>query len=121
MMVSNFDSVVQAKVCGKLLGEGVKMHELWWSKGEKTFKTLLINEPDSCILSSFVGQLRTAYICSGQIILPAAQIMDGVFFLAFSPEEVLEMLGQPSYVKSSLVISGEQKSFREEVISKAQN
>ncbi|MFT8704627.1 MAG: hypothetical protein ABF805_04535 [Bifidobacterium sp.] len=54
----------------------------------------------------FSGILRTAYLYSEQIVLTVPEVFDGIFFLAFGPEIVRDILGLTRQNRPCIIISG---------------
>ena len=64
-------------------------------------------------LERFAGILRTAFLYSPQVLVTDAELLDGVYFLAFGPDVVLDLLGQNGYEKPFLTVSGRQPTLEQ--------
>lgn len=129
-MVSNFDSTQQLQewkaVFEKLhdLDERPLANEistriksdgysyLWHKqKSRGACETLLGEIPE--LAAHMSGVLRTAYLYCPKLLLTAAELFDGIFFLALGPKTVLSMLGQTHTDAPTIIVSGRQSSLEE--------
>lgn len=62
-------------------------------------------------LERFAGIFRTAFLYSPQVLVADAGLLDGVYFLAFDPDVVLDLLGQNGYEKPFLIVSGREPTL----------
>ena len=64
-------------------------------------------------LERFAGILRTAFLYSPHVLVTDAELFDGIYFLAFGPDVVLDLLGQSGYEKPFLTVSGRQPTLEQ--------
>ncbi|WP_416517053.1 hypothetical protein [Bifidobacterium asteroides] len=64
-------------------------------------------------LERFAGILRTAFLYSPRVLVTDAELFDGVYFLAFGPDVVLDLLGQNGYEAPFLTVSGRQPTLEQ--------
>ena len=64
-------------------------------------------------LERFAGILRTAFLYSPHVLVTDAELFDGVYFLAFGPDVVLDLLGQNGYETPFLTVSGRQPTLEQ--------
>ena len=88
-MVFNLDSEVQMRQWCLLRGEVPGL----WSGTRGALEAVRSGDPSA--QRWFAGVLRTAMLFSPQVVLTDAQLLDGVFFTAFTAPGTLELLGMP--------------------------
>lgn len=129
-MVSNFDSTQQLQeweavfdnlhnlserplaneIITRIKSDGYS--HLWHKQSSRgVCETLLGEIPE--FTAHMSGVLRTTYLYCPKLLLTAAELFDGIFFLAFGPKAVLGMLGQTHTDAPAIIISGLQPSLEE--------
>ena len=116
-MLTNFDSEEQLNDWNRVRRQCECDQEVnwrFWSDGpdglsicERTIQ----QHPE--FLERFAGILRTAFLYSPQVLVTDAELFDGIYFLAFGPYVVLDLLGQNGYEQPFLTISGRQRTLEE--------
>ena len=96
-MLTNFDSEEQLNDWNRVRQQCECDQEVnwqFWSDGpddvsicERTIQ----QHPE--FLERFAGIFRTAFLYSPQVLVADAELLDGVYFLAFDPDVVLDLLG----------------------------
>lgn len=91
-----------------------KVNSKFWSDGPggvSICERIIQQHPE--FLERFAGILRTAFLYSPHVLVTDAELFDGVYFLAFGPDVVLDLLGQTGYEKPFLTVSGRQPTLEQ--------
>lgn len=124
-MLTNFDSEEQLSdwnrvrhLCNHNLKCDQKrvpeVNSKFWSEGHdgvSICERTIQQHPE--FLERFAGILRTAFLYSPQVLVTDAELFDGIYFLAFGPDVVLDLLGQNGYEKPFLTVSGRQPTLEQ--------
>lgn len=112
VLIENLDSVQQRILWNDILrqdAESSKQSTIWDRHKGENVRTIIHNHPQ--LTHTFSGILRTAFLYCPQILLTDAELLDGIFLLAFGPDIINEILGKTTTDKPSIIISGRGNSL----------
>jgi hypothetical protein len=131
--IANFDSIEQLYQWKRILNEinkdqslesaknQIQSQGLWSVQGTQDYCGQFLHAYPQ-FATYFAGIIRTACLYSSRIVLTAAEVFDGIFFLALGPKAVNGILGISYKDGPKLEISGNGKtveeSFRHFFVSK---